>query len=424
MKSLWLSVAVLAAALGSPALAQDTPAASGPAVVRARDITDRIGVNVHVEYTDGRYADVRRVIGDLKYLGVNLVRDAAPNPANQGQAAYGVLAKAGIRFDMFINDPSLSVAVARLDSFARANPGAIAAVEGPNEISHLGNWTYGFFTGDRAAAAFQKDLFASVHAAPALAKADVYSYSLGAESRPRGGYDYVSYHPYPQNGSQPYVWIEREISTRPDGSTAVLTETGYATVARSWMGVDKEAQAKLTLNALLDAPLLGLKAVYLYELLDAYPDPDGRNVGKHYGLFNYDTTPKPAAKAIHNLTRILADEVSTAATFTPVVPAVHLTGLPATARSLVIAKASGGIVQVALWNEAPVWSGKTFAPVGVAPASVSVAIDGAYSQVRVYEPLNSERPVSAGPVSGPVSVTLVDAPVIVEFIPAPAATHQ
>jgi hypothetical protein len=97
----------------------------------------------------------------------------------------------------------------------------------------------------------------------------------------------------------------------------VITETGYYDEPRNpyGSGVDNITAAKLTLNLLLDAASQGVSRTFLYQLRSAYPDPGDTNTDVEYGLFRKDNSPKPMAVAIHNLTTILADPGSDAATF-------------------------------------------------------------------------------------------------------------
>ncbi len=97
------------------------------------------------------------------------------------------------------------------------------------------------------------------------------------------------------------------------GGGIVLTEAGYYSLpgGGSWGGVDLTTQAKpRLLNLLFDAAKLGVSRTYLYQLLDAYPDPSNTDMEKHFGLFDINNKPKPVAAAIHNLTTILADSGS------------------------------------------------------------------------------------------------------------------
>ena len=75
-------------------------------------------------------------------------------------------------------------------------------------------------------------------------------------------------------------------------------------------GISETVQAKCTLTTLLDAYQKGVAKTYLYELID---DAAIRSTSleAHFGLFNADGSPKLAAMAIHNLTKILSDTGST-----------------------------------------------------------------------------------------------------------------
>src|SRR4051812_5029859 len=90
-----------------------------------------LGVNVHLEYTDGGYANVAGVIADLRYLGINTVRDGSLYSGNQGQSAYATVADAGIKFDMVVFGFELEKHLNELSAFVAAHPGAVAAIEGP-----------------------------------------------------------------------------------------------------------------------------------------------------------------------------------------------------------------------------------------------------------------------------------------------------
>lgn len=107
-----------------------------PSASRAASFLNSLGVNVHVEYTDGKYANSSQVVSDLAYLGVDHVRDATLNAGNQGQSSYGVLAAAGIKFDLIFLGWNIPSSFSLLDKFLTAHPGAVDAIEGPNEINN------------------------------------------------------------------------------------------------------------------------------------------------------------------------------------------------------------------------------------------------------------------------------------------------
>src|SRR6478609_3098528 len=103
------------------------------AAIRTENFIDSVGVNVHLAYTDSKYVDVNSVVSDLKYLGIDHVRDGVLNPSYPGQGSYAIAAQAGIKFDMLVHGGSVPDAIARMHSFVQAHPGAISAIEGPNE---------------------------------------------------------------------------------------------------------------------------------------------------------------------------------------------------------------------------------------------------------------------------------------------------
>lgn len=48
---------------------------SDTTVMRAEDFLNTLGVNTHIPYTDGGYANINNVASDLAYLGIDNVRD-------------------------------------------------------------------------------------------------------------------------------------------------------------------------------------------------------------------------------------------------------------------------------------------------------------------------------------------------------------
>jgi hypothetical protein len=99
--------------------------------IRASNFINSIGINTHLNYTDGAYANTANVEADLAYLGITTVRDAVPNPAggipyyNQ-TTAIETLAATGIKFD-FVSQPgtvSIATTVQELEAFNAAFPGS------------------------------------------------------------------------------------------------------------------------------------------------------------------------------------------------------------------------------------------------------------------------------------------------------------
>jgi len=388
--------------------------------IRDAAFLSSLGVNVHLEYTDGKYASSTQVLKDLQYLGINQVRDANLNPANQGQSGYGVLANAGVKFDLIVGaGRTLAASMQSLDAFVAAHPGAVQAVEGPNEVN---NWpiTYNGLTGDKAVVSFQSALYSTVRSDSLLKGVPVYS-ATGSYAVVKG-FDYTNMHVYPTNGAQPWATLSSQWNTKSSYTgqvPLVLTEAGYSSAATS-TGVDYATQAKETLNMIFDAQKLGASKIYLYELLDAYADPTGTTAGKHYGLFNYDGTAKPVATAIHNLTSILADSGASASTFQAGSLNFTLSNMPKTGSSLLLEK-SNGAFDLVLWAEPQIWNATSHSAITVAPTQTTIALGATYGEVKVFDPMVGTSPISDLHNVSKVTVGLTDHPLIIEVEPAAAS---
>jgi hypothetical protein len=323
--------------------------------LRAADLAARIGVNVHIEYTDSAYADAGRTLAVLKFLGVNLVRDAAPDPHNQGQASYGELAQAGVRFDLFVNGGDLSTAVAGLAALQTRYPGAVHAIEGPNEINNHAVFAFAGLTDKHTAAtAYQAALYAAVKANPILKPVPVLAFT-DYPATP-GACDVANFHSYPDGRGPPGDRLAKDaadaLAVAPD-RRLVDTEFGYFTQPIPG-ALSQRGQARLILTGLLDNAANGVAETYLYQLLDAYPDPSAQDSEKHYGLFDIDSRPKVSAQMLRRLLTLLHDDAPNAHTFALRPVDVTIQGLPTTARTLVIEKASGETL-IAIWDDTPVW---------------------------------------------------------------------
>jgi hypothetical protein len=378
---------------------------------RAADFIGALGVNVHLQGT----ASAKTIITDMAYLGLSQVRTGAINPSDKaGQvAAYGDLAAAGLKFDLYTRRPVAGV-LDSIDALARAHPGSVVAIEGPNEVNNF-PLTYGKLTGNAAAVAYQQALYQGVKHDPLLASVPVLDFTGGSGS---GAADASNAHPYPQNGNQPFVPLERVYNRRlavAPGKPVYLTEAGYATLPQpgQTLGVDDQTQAKLTLNMVMDAAKLGVAATYLYDLVDDHADPTGAHVADHFGLFTTAGVAKPAAVAIHDLTAILADDGASATTFTPTPLHDTLSGLPAGGSSLVIEKSSG-VYDIVVWAEPKIWNSVTGKPVAAPATSVTIDLGAQFDQVQVFDPLQSAAALSTASHTQTVTISVVDHPLIVQ----------
>lgn len=387
---------------------------------RANDFVNSIGVQAHVGYTDGKYLNVQNVISDLNYLGLDLVRANNLNPAFDwiGQVHYHTLAEAGIRFNLVVSgNKAVDWSLELIESFELRHPGAIAGIEGPNEIN---NWpmTYEGQTGAAAANAFQKDLFAAVKSNATLSQAEVFSFTGGEAD---GNFTSRALHPYPKIGNQPLAALQKALGFAPSDSSVSFTEFGYQTLPSSASGVDDATQARLILNGIFDAKKLGVETIYLYELLDAYADPTGAYGGRHYGLFDIDNKPKPVATAIHNLTTILNDQGAEADSFIPGELSYSISGLPETGSTMLLQK-SGGVFDLVVWNEPDIWDEVAHRAIPAAVAPTVLTFGVTYAEVRVYDPLLGSDPIFTAHNASQITLQLTDHPLIVEVLgPAPLA---
>ena len=405
--------------------------------IRTADFLNGIGVDTHIPYTDGGYANISNVIADLKYLGINQVRDGITN-GEYGSAplsSYISLAQAGIHFTVVrgggtTTTADLSTEIGLLNQLNAAVPGSVVAVEGPNEIN---NWavTFNGVGGEAGAVALQAQLDTMVHSDPALAgvKVDYFTgYGAGTSasnpdpSRTAGLADYDTQHPYARYGLAPAAWLAPQTTLTNEGAVKgpfVYTETGYSTYGTDSSVVNEDVQAKYTLDLLLDATKDGASKTYLYQLMDAYA-PGSRQGDDGFGLFDPTGAPKTAAVAIHNLTTRLQDSGTNASTFATSAFDYALAGLPTTGNSLVIQKSDGTIV-VAVWAEPEIWNDVTRAEVAAPSEAVTLTVPRSYAAINVYDPLAGTSALASYAQANGVSFTLTDHPVLIEFSPAPAA---
>ncbi|MBY5697798.1 calcium-binding protein [Rhizobium leguminosarum] len=396
--------------------------------VRINDIIRSFGIDTHIDYTDGKYSNVGEVVKALDYLGLDTVRDHAPNSASDpnGQTHLGDAVEAGVQFVFSAQREVDPAAVAqRLHAFVQAHPGSVVGIEGPNEVN---NWpvSYHGLSGQAAAVVYQKDLSAAVNADPLLKNIPVLGftgYTVASAS------DYTTIHTYAKDGDQPYSWLSREADVQraaDPGKPLAITETGYHTSLTAdsnggWEGVSEATQAKLLLNTLMDGAALGSKNTFIYELLDAYSDPQGANQEKHFGLFHLDYSAKPAATAIHNLTEILQDDGATRASFSAGTVNYSIDGLPSSARSLLTEK-SDGSYQIIIWNEPDIWNQSSDTAIQAAATAVKVNLGASFGSVKVFDPLIGTTAIKSLSNVSSLTLDVVDHPLIMEIAGSGAST--
>ena len=396
------------------------PAALAAQAVKASDFLDTLGINTHLNYTDGTYADTKRVIADLNYLGVHHLRDATPNPFGgipymNYMAALDAVTDAGNSFD-FLTSPGLDLgtSIDQIAAVERRHAGSVLAVEGPNEINNNPVY-YNGQNGNAGATAYQRDLYRDVHASPMLQHAVVYYYTgfVNAD-RLTGLADFANCHPYSAQGQQPSARIAAEFTKQFTMATAypkVITEAGYFNVPSSRDGVDDATQAKNILNLYMDAFAQNVSSTYVYQLLSAYPD---HGSDTQAGLFRVDHSPKPAAVAIHNLTSILADRSKRP--FHAASLDYAMADLPTTGHAFLLEKASGSF-DIVLWAEPTNWDDHTHRQIANPSVSVTVTMNGVAGNLAIYDPTQGLHPLQRMRDARAVTISLTDHPVIIEVKP-------
>ncbi|HTR15958.1 MAG TPA: hypothetical protein VMI52_02860 [Acetobacteraceae bacterium] len=418
---------------------------------RAADFVDALGVNIHTTYIDTSYGEVNpnvppgspgslqpdptKIENALAYLGIDRVRDTAPDINSWTLSMYETEAAAGMKFDFVIPGGTVDLpgVMAGIDDIASKYPGSVVAVEGPNEVN---GWpvTYDGQTGMAAAAALQKAIYAEVTSDPHLKGVPVYALTLGGATpdqyAPLGDLSayatnsnaHIYYGAQPPEGSIIYgLWVgEHDAPADPP----VITETGIytATPQPGTNATNTDVQAQYILDSLMDAAKNNVSDTYLYELLDEGTDPTVQE--QNFGLFYANGTPKPVATAIHNLTTILADTGGTATTFAPGqfaysvnnLPRTEVAGFTASGSSLLLEKSSGAY-DIVVWTEPPLWNQATATENTVGPSATTITFNRAYQTVKVFDPMQGSQALRVLHNVSSVSVMLTAHPVIVEVEP-------
>lgn len=400
-----------------------TPAASGGGtptkVIGAPDFVGRLGVNTHIHYTDGGYASVPKVIDAIKYLGISNLRDGVPNPsvAGGGGTHFGKFGAAGFKFD-FVVDPGLPLAktVSMIEDFAMLYPGSVSAIEGPNEVN---NWpvTYQGQKGPDAAIAYQNDLYKAVKSSSIIKNVPIYNLTSWPELFAKS--DVYNAHTYPPRGEQPDKYVKDVIEKAKHvdlKAPPVITEVGYYTLPGKglWGGVDAATQAKLTLNLLLDAVEADISKIYLYQLLDAYPDPTSDEMEKHFGLFDIGYQPKPAASAIRNLIATVTAKDRTGSRGEGGTPTFSVSSGDLAVKRLLV-DGDGDTATLILWDERTIWNGETNVAVPATPVKVTATSDRELTKIEVFDPTAGEMPVETHDKAQSVTVELAGYPKLIRF---------
>lgn len=399
----------------------------------AQSFVNSIGVNTHITYANRGYRNLPLIIRSLRFLGVRHVRDRAPMIPDL--PAYRALSAAGATFDLVITGRGgdLSVELPKeIDAtkmLMLGSPGSVFSIEGPNETN-----TETFLYQGRSsvhppvATRTMQTLSKTIRSDPYLKRVSLVSLSIsnGVADWPtyqdRLGdlspyVDRANWHVYFDKGSQPgpavasmYHDAQRTAPNKP----VVFTELGYFTGRRysSGAGVGELAQAKNSLNGLLDAFKMGVSHTYLYELTEGSAHPSETDFEQTFGLFRADGTPKLAAVAIHNFSAILSRPEPRGDTGAPTALSYTIDGLPAEGNSLLLRQGPDAFYLV-VWNEAADWDAEKHKDVEVNPTRATVQFTTSGYNADVYDPLRGAEPMDRLSDVRSVSLALTDHPLII-----------
>ena len=406
---------------------------------RSFNFTDSIGVNTHLSDNLGPYGNTTQVKSELDYVGIHYVRDS--QPFSWSVSSYSALLNTGVKIDLVIahnpgeelGNGDLQANLAIIDQLASLAPASIIALEGLNEPNNFPDLYNGQATSNWSTIALvqsveQADVKAdqNLSGIPLLSPSIDPSNIAGAPADFTATSDLGNAHVYPWGGNQPAAFIAADLSgqqTLVHGKLDWITEFGYSNTPKdSSYGVDSSTQAKNTLNGILDAFKAGVPKTFLYQLLDETSSISPDTSFGALGLFNADGTPKPVAVALHNLSTILADSATNAATFQPGSLDFTIAGLPPTASQLLLEKADG-TYELVIWNESTDWNPSAQSEISPSSIPVTIATTSMLSQASVIDPLTSSLPLATYSTTNSIQLTLTDHPVIIEMKPQASASQ-
>lgn len=114
---------------------------------------------------------------------------------------------------------------------------------------------------------------------------------------------YTTYKPKPHNKYETYVNdLKYSISLinqnkELQAKSLYITEIGWSTLAGEKDGVSPQEQCQNIIQAIRDAKAHGIKALYIYDFKD---DGIVKSTGVHFGLLNFDWSPKPSYLCLKN----------------------------------------------------------------------------------------------------------------------------
>jgi hypothetical protein len=415
----------IAATLSSLLLINTEHASAAPEAARKADsFVESIGVNTHfgnaIYAPDNAYGNPA-IQSKLAELGVRHIRDHSWNDIALG-IVDSLNSVYGVRANLILGETTRSPA--DLVNLLKAHPG-YEAIEGLNEPD-FNTRSYNGLTDSpstnnyAATRAFQNDLFAAVNADPQTQNVIVLSPAMGSSLNSQYlvpiSFDVAAMHSYP-SAREPTFNLETNISrmatlrgTPP--KPLMSTETGYVNKPETFGYIPENLEAKYVPRLFAEYFNRGIDRTYIYELANQGPDATQRE--QNFGLLHFDLSPKPAYTALKNLIHLV--EEPNAAPITPGLLDYTLTStanLSALRHTLL--EKSDGRFYLMLWQEVPVFNRTANAEISNAPVAVTLQLNTAIAQARLFQPNNSDQPMSTFSSPTTINLSIPDQMLVIEL---------
>ncbi len=348
----------------------------------ANSFLDTEGVNVHMSDPSYAGANVSKTVAALQSLGVRWVRTGSVTSAATIANSQVLVAQAGVKLDFveeysaLNSDPNLATDLQA--TVKKDFPNSTVGVEGINEPDNglfykpkNGAYDYSADWAQRTCAeqtklynAFKGD-FATKNIpvlAPSITGINIKTrgpvFDAGC-SKLASVIDYGNLHPYP-GGFPPESNLDQKISdTRTYESIPskpiAFTETGYNTALKNTgthNPISEDGEAVYMPRLYLSYFDAGIRMTSPYELVDEGNDQTNQELT--FGFFHANWTPKPAATAVGNMNKILADTRGAAVASANQLTYTISSGADPSLRHVLLQK-SDGSYYMALWRDSSVW---------------------------------------------------------------------
>ena len=236
--------------------------------------------------------------------------------------------------------------------------------------------------------------------------------------------DIGNMHSYPNLGNPPTEDIDRYFIYHAraivgEGKPLMSSETGYHNLTSHVMGIPERIGAKYIPRLLFENFNRDIKRMYLYQLIDEWPDPNNSDYQKHWGLLRNDGSPKPAFIAVKHLIAILNEP---GANFNPGSLDYTLSGDTRDVHHTLLQKSNGEFYLV-LWQEVKSWNNENKSDMYVPDRQVTLNLNTQINRAVAYDPVQSSSNPSwevTNPNGGRISqlaVSVPDQPLIIKLTP-------